>query len=111
MMSKETEVIDGISSRPAPPPVTGSADNSAALARTAPVPALRAAAARAQPQVAAGDTVSSPVDTDRVAALRAAIASGSYRADPIAIAQRIIAADQPLPGPTTSVTGSATGSA
>jgi len=60
---------------------------------------------------AAVDAVAPAIDVDRVAALRAAIANGSYRADPIAIAQRIIAADQPLPGPTTSVTGSATGSA
>lgn len=34
-----------------------------------------------------------PIDTDRVAALRTAIRAGSYRADPTAIAGRMIEAD------------------
>jgi negative regulator of flagellin synthesis FlgM len=34
-----------------------------------------------------------PVDTDRVAALKAAIAAGAYRADPRAIAAGMIASD------------------
>jgi negative regulator of flagellin synthesis FlgM len=34
-----------------------------------------------------------PVDTDRVAALKAAIAAGAYRADPQAIAAGMIASD------------------
>ena len=34
-----------------------------------------------------------PIETDRVASLRAAIRVGSYRADPAAIAAKMIAAD------------------
>jgi negative regulator of flagellin synthesis FlgM len=34
-----------------------------------------------------------PIETDRIASLRAAIRAGSYRADPSAIASRMIAGD------------------
>lgn len=36
-----------------------------------------------------------PVDTDRVSALRAAIKAGTYKADPQAIAGKMIASDLP----------------
>lgn len=39
-----------------------------------------------------------PVDMDRVAAIKAAIASGNYPVDPAAIADRMIALDLPTAG-------------
>ena len=38
-------------------------------------------------------SLGAPVDTDKVSALRQAIAEGRYRVDPDAIAERMIAAD------------------
>lgn len=39
-----------------------------------------------------------PVDLDRVAAIKAAIASGNYPVDPAAIADRMLALDLPVNG-------------
>lgn len=39
-----------------------------------------------------------PVDMDRVAAIKAAIASGNYPVDPAAIADRMLALDLPING-------------
>ncbi len=39
-----------------------------------------------------------PVDLDRVAAIKAAIASGNYPVDPAAIADRMLALDLPVAG-------------
>ena len=39
-----------------------------------------------------------PVDMDRVAAIKAAIASGNYPVDPAAIADRMLALDLPVNG-------------
>lgn len=49
----------------------------------------------ALPTTAAGRLAAEgpPIDTDRVAALRAAIRAGSYKPDPAAIADRMIASD------------------
>ena len=67
-----------------------------------PAAATRAAAPAAVPDAltlsgtavaAAALAVAPPVDTARVDALQAAIADGSYRADPAAIADRMIALD------------------
>jgi negative regulator of flagellin synthesis FlgM len=50
----------------------------------------RAAVTTTIGQIAAGGA---PIDTDRVSALRAAIRAGTYRADPQAIAQKMISSD------------------
>lgn len=63
-------------------PAAGSATASASAASSAS-PAARMAAEGA------------PVDMDRVAAIKAAIASGNYPVDPAAIADRMIALDLP----------------
>lgn len=63
----------------------GSAATSSASAASAS-PAARMAAEGA------------PVDMDRVAAIKAAIASGNYPVDPAAIADRMIALDLPTAG-------------
>jgi negative regulator of flagellin synthesis FlgM len=39
-----------------------------------------------------------PVDMDRVAAIKAAIASGNYPVDPAAIADKMLALDLPVNG-------------
>ncbi|WP_242125194.1 flagellar biosynthesis anti-sigma factor FlgM [Sphingobium sp. Sx8-8] len=67
----------------------------------------RASAASAAPSSAAAASASpvarmaaegAPVDMDRVAAIKAAIASGNYPVDPAAIADRMIALDLPSAG-------------
>jgi negative regulator of flagellin synthesis FlgM len=50
----------------------------------------RAAVTTTIGQIAAGGA---PIDSDRVSALRAAIRAGTYRADPQAIAQKMISSD------------------
>jgi negative regulator of flagellin synthesis FlgM len=59
--------------------------------------AKRAAPLDVQPQstVAALAAQVAPIDTSRVAAIRAGIADGSYRVDPDAIAARMIEDDLP----------------
>ena len=64
---------------------TGSATTSASSTGSAS-PAARMAAEGA------------PVDMDRVAAIKAAIASGNYPVDPTAIADRMLALDLPAAG-------------
>lgn len=39
-----------------------------------------------------------PIDMDRVAAIKAAIASGNYPVNPSAIAERMVALDLPVAG-------------
>ncbi|MDB5713251.1 MAG: flagellar biosynthesis anti-sigma factor FlgM [Sphingomonadales bacterium] len=58
----------------------------------------RAAQLDIQPQstIAALAAKGAPIDTSRVAAIRAGIADGSYRVDPDAIAARMIEDDLPL---------------
>jgi len=87
-----------------------SAIGSTGLTRTVPLtgdavtrsePVTRAApagseAAKAQSTPAAEmAALGAPVDTDKVAAIRTRIADGSYKIDPKAIAERMIALDLP----------------
>ncbi len=88
-------MIEGISGRPVPPPVSGGGDTALHGRAAETRPAALAEAAQASGKRADAVVAAPSVDVDKVAALRAAIASGSYRIDPIAIAQRIVAADQP----------------
>jgi negative regulator of flagellin synthesis FlgM len=70
-----------------------------AVARSEPVARTGTAASRgaATPKSPAAELAAqgAPVDTGRVAALRTAIANGSYTVDPKAIAERMIALDLP----------------
>jgi negative regulator of flagellin synthesis FlgM len=61
------------------------------MAKTRPVGAKSAAPNPAADLAAAGP----PVDAGKVAAIRAAIADGSYRVDPQAIADRMVDLDLP----------------
>jgi len=71
---------DGVArSEPAVKPAATEAEGTAAP--TSPAATLAAAGA--------------PIDADKVAAIKARIADGSYRIDPQAIAQRMIALDLP----------------
>lgn len=78
-------------------------DTAALRANTAPPPARAAEPAKAsEPLNLSGTAVAAralaaapPVDGARVADLRARIADGSYRADPAAIAGKMIALDLP----------------
>lgn len=53
----------------------------------------RAAVSTTSSQIVAAGV---PIDTDRVASLRAAIKAGTYRADPQSIAGKMIASDLPV---------------
>ena len=62
--------------------------------------AARTAATNAEPTALASPAAElaaagAPIDVDRVAALKAAIANGTYKVDPDAIAARMIAMDLP----------------
>ncbi len=70
--------------RGAAPKLPDAADPSAGAAPVSPAVQLAAAGA--------------PVDTDKVAAVRTAIAAGRYVIDPQAIADRMIALDLPTAG-------------
>ncbi len=90
MMSKEEQVIEGISSRHALLPAATTGD-------PAPVRVGEPKAATSTVSVGAGQALprpltgtEPPVDTAKVAALRQAIASGAYKPDPVAIAEQII---------------------
>lgn len=101
MKREEIIVIDGISGRPVPPPVSGGGDTAlnGRVAEARPAAPAETARASGNGAGAVVAPVAAPsVDVDKVAALRAAIAAGSYRIDPVAIAQRIVAADQTPPG-------------
>ena len=71
---------DGVA-RSEPVSKAATADSEAAKARSTPAAEMAAAGA--------------PIDTDKVAAIKARIADGSYRIDPNAIAERMIALDLP----------------
>jgi len=62
---------------------------------TAGAPASSAASASPAARMAAQGA---PVDMDRVAAIKAAIASGNYPVDPAAIADRMLGLDLPVAG-------------
>ena len=71
-----------------------------AAVRSDPVTRVTSAGSKAAkaPVTPAADMAAAgaPVDTDKVAALRAQIAAGRYQIDPKAIADRMIALDIPL---------------
>lgn len=100
-MSEEDTVIDGIGKAQPPRPATPVGEAIRGNARPAepgPVTAASAASGAAQApatsklaRIASELAASPPVDTAKVAALRAAIVNGAYRADPAAIAERMIA--------------------
>ncbi|MGC4250750.1 MAG: flagellar biosynthesis anti-sigma factor FlgM [Sphingobium sp.] len=62
---------------------------------TGGAPAASAASASPAARMAADGA---PVDLDRVAAIKAAIASGNYPVDPAAIADKMLALDLPVAG-------------
>ena len=83
-------MIDGLG-RASPPRLALTGNEAATRAGgAAPSAAPRAAIASAQ-QLVRDMAASPPVDTARVAALRLAIAAGSYTPDPEAIAAKMIA--------------------
>ncbi|WP_176596697.1 MULTISPECIES: flagellar biosynthesis anti-sigma factor FlgM [Sphingobium] len=72
----------------------GKTTRSAATGSTASASASAGSASPAARMAAEG----APVDMDRVAAIKAAIASGNYPVDPAAIADRMLALDLPTAG-------------
>ena len=90
-------MIDGIGrgapARAAVPISTGTGPRTPADAETAAPATGKAAPAPQFGTLVREMAASAPVDTARVAALRSAIASGSYAIDPDAIAARLLAFD------------------
>ncbi|WP_165799678.1 flagellar biosynthesis anti-sigma factor FlgM [Sphingomonas oleivorans] len=64
---------------------------------TTPVSTARNGMAKAATSSPAADLAASgpPIDSDKIAAIRAAIANGSYRIDPQAIASKMVDLDLP----------------
>ncbi len=91
MMSKEEQVIEGISSRHTLLPTGGDATPAGVTAPKVVPKAGLVSVGAATPRPLTG--TAPPVDTAKVAALREAIASGAYKPDPVAIAEHIIAYD------------------
>lgn len=60
--------------------------------------AMTASSAGASTPAARMAAEGSPVDLDRIAAIKAAIASGNYPVDPAAIADKMLALDLPVNG-------------
>ena len=87
-------MIDGLG-RASPPRLALTGNEAAARASVAPSATPRTAttgaATTSAGQVVRDMAASPPVDTARVAALRLAIAAGSYKPDPQAIAMKMIA--------------------
>ena len=97
--ARENGMIDGLG-RASPPRLALTGNEAAARASVAPSATPRtattgaattSAATTSAGQVVRDMAASAPVDTARVAALRLAIAAGSYKPDPQAIAAKMIA--------------------
>jgi flagellar biosynthesis anti-sigma factor FlgM len=97
MVSKEEQVIEGISNRqPLRAPQGGGdlpAARDAPAKATPPGPPPSGAPAGRVQAASRAPAGAQPVDAAKVSALREAIASGSYKPDAAAIAERIIAFD------------------
>jgi negative regulator of flagellin synthesis FlgM len=93
-------MVDGISGRPAglngasvlldPAAAKAAGAAKTATAQTAPTPAR---AELSELATAARDAAAAPIDTARVAELRAAIANGTYKVDPEQIARKMVDLD------------------
>jgi negative regulator of flagellin synthesis FlgM len=112
MASEETEVIDSVGKAQPPraPNAVGEALSRAArplgeagavAAASAVQSGIQGPASSSLAQVAKDLAASPPVDTAKVERLRAAIISGDYRADPAAIATKMMALES-LPAPVES---------
>jgi negative regulator of flagellin synthesis FlgM len=98
MTDDEDDMIDGVfRGQPPRPPQPGAAGGAAPTAVTPP-PASTTSAAETSglSRIARDLAASPPVDSAKVDRLRAAIAAGTYRPDPDAIAAKMLALETPL---------------
>ncbi len=92
-------MIDGVfRGQPLRPPQLGAAGGATPAAAVTPTPAGTTAAAETSglSRIARDLAASPPVDSAKVDRLRTAIAAGTYRADPDAIAAKMLALETPL---------------
>lgn len=98
---EDQTMIDGVGSCSGHPPLAtgavepGKTDPAKAASRVGTPVAAQAPATSSLSRIARDLSASPPVDTARVLALRTAIAAGTYRADPDAIATKMLALESP----------------
>jgi negative regulator of flagellin synthesis FlgM len=104
MAGEETKVIDSVGKAQPPRAVSGVSEALTrgtrplgAVAEVAQAAAVQGPASSALAQAAKDMAASPPVDSARVEQLKAAIASGDYRPDPMAIAAKMMALEAGSP--------------